>query len=147
MNPTARVLPSVPLLFPCEEAHHDPQSGEVLVRNPWATVALPPGSSFPFDVEELWVYARFTDGVGTFRLSVEMRQRYDDGSERAGGRSDIMTVTFLGGTQLGVFDRAFRMRMVPFDEPGLYEFRVLADDEELAGHTPTLRVLNLGEPP
>jgi hypothetical protein len=141
-----RVLPIVPLMFPCEQAQHDPQAGEVIVVNPWATVALPPGASFPFDVDELWVVAQLTDGVGTFRLLVEMRQRHDDGTERVVGRSDWTTLTFPGGGQLGVYDAVFRMTEVPFDEPGLYEFRVLADGEDLEGHTPTLRILDLGAP-
>jgi hypothetical protein len=54
---------------------------------------------------------------------------------------------FPGGGQLGVHDAIFRMTDVPFDEPGLYEFHVLADGEELDGHVPTLRVFDQGALP
>jgi hypothetical protein len=140
-----RVLPTVPLLFPCEEAHHEDE--QVVVLNPWAAVALPDGTSFPIDIEELWVFAQLTDGVGTFRLTVEMRQRLDDGTERRVGESPWTSLRFPGGGQLGVHDAIFRLTDVPFDEPSLYEFRVLADGEELEGHLPTLRVFDQGTLP
>jgi hypothetical protein len=146
MNPVARVLPSVPLLFPCERIEVEEADAQVVVLNPLAAVALPPGASFPFNVDELWVYAQLTDGVGTFQVAVEMRQRLDDGTERVVGRTTPVTIPFPGGGQLGVIDAAFCLTDVPIDEPGLYEFRVLADDDELEGHTPTLRMLDLETP-
>ena len=119
----------------------------MIVLNPWAAVTLPEGVSFPIDLEELWVFAQLTDGVGTFQLSIEMRQRLDDGTERPVGESSWTTLAFPGGGQLGVHDAIFRMTDVPFDEPGLYEFRVLADGEELDGPVSVLRVFDQGTPP
>jgi hypothetical protein len=135
-----RVMPTVPLLIPCQEGHEE--DGQVILLNPWAAVALPEGAGFPFDLDELWVFAQLTDGVGSFHLWIELRQRYDDGTERSVGVSEWLALEFPGGTQLGVHDALFRMTNVPFDEPGLYEFRLVADGEELSGHVPTLRILD-----
>lgn len=140
-----RVLPIVRLLVPCQEAHHDADSGEVVILNPWAVMGPPDGTGFPFDADEIWVYAQVTDGVGTFGLAVEVRQVYDDDRpDRAVGRGGAVTLAFPGGSQLAVYDVAFRITAVPFDEPGLYEFRVLAGDEALEGHTVTIRMLDVG---
>ena len=73
---------------------------------------------------------------------------YDDGtSPRAVGRSEVLHLTFPGANQLNVYDFPFRMTNVPFDNPGLYEFRVLADDEALEGHTAVVRLFDPGTTP
>jgi hypothetical protein len=135
-----RVLPIVTLVFPCQQAQLE--SGDVIILNPWASVALPDGVSFPIDLEELWIFAQLTDGVGTFKVSVEMRRRFDDGTVQAVGDSPLITLSFPGGGQLGVQDAIFRMTNVPFDDPGLYEFILMADGEELDCQVPVLRVFD-----
>lgn len=140
-----RVFPTVHLLVPCESAHHE--SEEVILANPWATIILPEGASFPFDLDDLCVFAQLTDGVGSLELSVEMCQHYDDGTVRIVGTGSWMPVTFSGGTQLGVYDAVFHLSNVPFDEAGLYEFRIVADDVVLDGHRAILRILDWGPLP
>ena len=144
MTPPNRVFPTVTLAVPCLKAEYDTQTGEVVVRNPLAVIGLPPGQSFPFDAEEVWVYAQLTGGLGAFRLAIELRERLLDGSERVVGRSGMGDWTFTPGNRLFVIDAVFCLTAVPFDNPGLYEFWVLADDQELDGHVPVLRMLDTG---
>jgi hypothetical protein len=140
-----RVPPTVRLLFPCEYAERDPQTNNIIVHNPLAVAALPPGMTYPIDVEELWVFTQLSEGVGLFHLSVEMRQVYDGSrAERLVGRSEVVALDFPGASQLNVYDVEFRMVNVPFDEPGLYELRLMSGNDELQGQTAILRVLDLG---
>jgi hypothetical protein len=142
MPPTVR--PIVRLVLPCETISHDPAAGRIVLTNPIAVAS----HTAPFDVPELWVYSQLTAGVGTFRLSVDLRQVYDDGTPpRVVGRSDMLHLTFPGANQLNVYDIPFRMADVPFDGPGLYEFRVLADDTDLEGHTAVVRLFDPGTTP
>jgi hypothetical protein len=138
------VRPIVRLVLPCDAASHDPAAGRITLTNPIAVAS----HTAPFDVPELWVYTPLTAGVGTFRLSVDLRQVYDDGTPPgAVGRSEVRHLTFPGANQLNVYDVPFRMTNVPFDEPGLYEFRVLSDDDQLEGHTSVARLFNPGTTP
>lgn len=137
------VRPIVRLVMPCDEVHHDPAADRVTLIDPLPVAALPPGQSFPVVVTELWVYTQLTEGVGTFRLSVEVRQVYDEGiPPRPVGRSETRHLTFPGANQLNVYDVPFRVTDVPFEGPGFYEFRVLADDQELQGQTALMRVFD-----
>lgn len=138
------VRPVVRLVLPCESAVHDSTARRITLTNPIAVAA----HTAPFEVPELWVYTQLTAGVGTFRLSVDLRQVYDDGTPpRPVGWSELRHLTFPGANQLDVYDVPFQMRDVPFDQPGLYEFRVLADDAELEGHTAVVRLFNPGATP
>lgn len=137
------VPPVVRLVVPCEAIDHDTAANRIVLTNPLAVAEIPDGATLPFDVAELWVYAQLAEGVGTFRLSVDLRQVYDDGTPpRSVGRSELRQLTLPGASQLTVFDIPFRMTDVPFDGSGLYEFRVLAGDEELEGRTAVLRILD-----
>lgn len=140
-----RVPPTVRLLFPCEKAERHPQTNHTIIYNPLAVAALPVGMTYPIDVEELWVFTQLSEGVGLFHLSVEMRQVYDGNrADRPVGRSEVLALVFPGANQLNVYDVEFRMTNVPFDEPGLYEFRLMSGDDGLQGQTAILRVLDLG---
>ena len=139
------VLPAVKLIFPCDAAVINLADLKWELKNPWAVVRLPQGAKFPFRVVDLWVYAQLTDGVGSFDLRVEMRQRRDDGTQRTVGASVPTRIDFPGGHQLRAFDTAFQLKKVPFREAGLYEFYVTADGHgELQGRTAELRVLGTG---
>jgi hypothetical protein len=137
-----RVLPIVRLLFACDWAERDEVDEKWLLKNPWAVVSLPQGASFPFDAEEIWLYAQFAEGVGEFQLAVEIRQLRDDGSVKTIQRSAPVEADFAGGNQLTVVDLGIRMTNVPFDEPGLYQFRVMANYAELSGQLAEIRVLD-----
>ena len=93
----------------------------------------------------MWQYAQLTEGVGEFDLAVEMRRVLAEDKRLTIGRSQPERIEFGGGNRLLVFDTVFHMINVPFDEPGLYEFCVMANYVELQGPTAVLRVLDLGE--
>jgi hypothetical protein len=138
-----RVAPIIRLMFVCDEAMLDPDDDKWTLTNPWAVVGLPPDATFPFDVDELSVYAQFTDGVGVFDLAVEVRRVMPDESRVAVVRSDPARLTFPGGNQILADEWVFLLTHVPLDEPGLYEFVAVAGDDELQGHTALVRVLDL----
>lgn len=46
---------------------------------------------------------------------------------------------------MAVIDTVFRLTQVPFDEPGLYQFRVMANYAELKGQIAEIRVLDRRE--
>lgn len=91
----------------------------------------PEDVEFPF-VAELWMFARFT-GTGVHKLSVEVYAIPPDEDEAEAelvlGRKPY---TCRFGNEPTGLSRAWRLRGVPFPRPGLYEFRLLNDDEVLA---------------
>ena len=130
------VKPVVHLFFPCDEAVLDLADEKWTLKNPWHTVAMPPGITANFVQEEIWLYAQLTGGVGTFRFSVQLR----DETGRVVGKSKPSDERDLsGGNQ--VFEEVFHLIRVPFDTPGLYEFKLLGNHAELEGGTAYLRVL------
>jgi hypothetical protein len=137
-----RVLPTVRLLFPCDDAVFDASSNKWVLTNPWAVVMPPPGTTFPFDHDRLWLYAQLTDGVGEVDLVAELRRVLADGNQRSIKRwKNTESLKFPGGQQLQVFDLAFALTAVPFDEPGIYEFGLMANYVPLKGQTAEFRVL------
>ena len=141
------VLPTVRLIFPCDDAQIDPQTQKWVIRHPWSTVFLPAGARFPFRLVEMKVYAQLTDGIGSFRLSVEMVQVRDDGSRRFIGAGAATQMSFPGNQRFLALDGVFHMKRVPFREAGLYEFRMIAETgadefQPLPGQTALLRVLD-----
>ena len=142
-----RVPPTVRLLVPCEEAQQDQDTDQLLILNPLALVGLPPDLTFPIEVEELSVYAQVTHGIGVFPLSVEVRQVYDGNEEdRVVHQSEPLTLTFPTAARLEIYHLVFQLKNVPFDEPGIYEFRLLSDAEEFESPVATLRVLDQRAP-
>jgi len=125
-----RVLPKVRLFFPCDSATLDPADNKWVLKNPWHTVGLPPGASFPFRVVEIWLYAQLTDGIGDFQLSVQLR---DSESQTILGTSPPTQREFVGGNQWAVIEEVFHMTMIPFPRANLYEFKLLANHAELEG--------------
>jgi hypothetical protein len=143
------VLPAVRLLFACDDAIRDDHDEKWVLKHPWSTVMLPEGATFPFLAEELYIFALMTDGVGTFDLRVELWQVGEDGRRRFVGQSAVKPMTFRAGDQLLAFDEVFKMRRVPFQEAGLYRFRVIAElgdggQQPLAGTT-LMRLLDRRE--
>lgn len=121
----ARVLPIVRLFFPCDAAVLDLQDMTWSLRNPWHTVWMPPGVTERFVQREVWLYAQLTDGIGTFRLNVEL---LDEGG-------------IVPQNQLLVTEAVFHMTNVPFPRPGLFTFKLKANYAELQGGTAELRAL------
>lgn len=135
-----RVVPLVRLVLPVRRALIDLADEQWVLRDPLAIAYLPAGKRFPFRKSELWVYVQLTDGLGTWEVAVEMRQRRDDGSYRFVGIGAMTPLEFEPGPRLATKATAFELRNVPFREEGLYEFRVVAQTSDSA--TPTYEALN-----
>jgi hypothetical protein len=130
------VKPVVRLFFACDEAVLDLEEGKWTLKNPWHTVAMPPGVTKNFCQKEVWLYAQFTGGVGTFSLSVHL---LDDAGVVV-GKSKPSLWELSGGNQ--VFEEVFHLIDVPFPRPALYEFRLMGNHAELEGGMTYLRVLS-----
>jgi hypothetical protein len=131
------VLPKVRMFIPCLGVVLEPNR-PCAIHSPLHTIRMLPGVSKNYLVDELWFYVVLTDGVGTFRLSVELRG--DEGIVVA--RSEVRTIVFAGGKQLDMQEFPIHMAPVPFARPGIYEFRLLANHAHLQeGGTALLRVL------
>jgi hypothetical protein len=135
------VKPVVRLFFPCDEARLDSTDQKWWLKNPWHTVQMPPGISENFAQEEIWLYAQLTGGVGTFRFSVRLQEETGHVIFKS-KPSDERELS--GGNQ--VFEEVFHLTRVPFDTPGLYEFKLLGNHAELEGGIAELRVFP-GEQP
>lgn len=129
------VKPIVRLFFPCDEALLDLDDQKWTLKNPWHTVAMPPGITGNFIQEEIWLYTQFTGGVGTFDFSVHLMN--EEGLVI--GKSKPSRWELSGGIE--VFEEVFRMTHVPFVRPGLYAFKLMANHAEIEGGTAYLRVL------
>jgi hypothetical protein len=116
------VLPKVRMFIPCLSVDLAP--GKVrTIHGPLHTIRMPPGLVDNYLLEEIWFYVVLTDGIGTFRLRIEMRG--DD--DIALKRSAPVAVAFKAGMQLNTTELAIGMRMVPFPRAGLYAFRLVAN--------------------
>jgi hypothetical protein len=136
--PVANVVkPVVWLFFLCDEAMLELEDGKWWLKRPWpGTVTMPPGVTHNHCQEELWLYAQMSGGVGTFHLSVQLVN--EDG--QVIGRTDPpITRELSGGNEW--LEEVWHWIDVPFDRPGLYEFRLVGNYAELDGGTVHLRVL------
>ena len=133
-----RVLPVVRLFFACDSAVQDLADEKWSLKNPWHTVQMPLGVTKKFGQEVIWLYAQLTGGVGDFNMTVELDDF--DTDTRIGEPSQPEPWAFVGG-QLPAVELVFRMDRVPFPKPGLYVFKLNANDAELEGGTSELRVL------
>jgi hypothetical protein len=140
-----RILPRALLLFACDDAVRRESDRKWVLYNPWSVVALPSGARFPFDLQEMWLYAQLTEGVGEFELHVEMRLVELDGGRKLIHRGKPIRLEFPTGNQLHVLDAVFHLTKIPFDEAGLYEFQVWAPHVVLEGPTALIRVLDSGD--
>jgi hypothetical protein len=125
------------MFIPCLAVDVEPGK-PVTIHNPLHTIRMAPGVSAKYLLDEMWFYVVLTDGVGTFRLSVELHG-VDDIVLR---KTEPEKVTFVGGSQLNVRELRIPMESVPLTRPGLYEFRLIANHAHLEdGGTALLRVL------
>jgi hypothetical protein len=131
------VLPKVRMFVPCIAVRL--QRGKaVTIRSPLHTIRMPSGVTDKYLLDEAWFYTVLTDGVGRFRLSVELRDMDDIILQK----SEPQELVFSGGDQLNVKEVGVCMTSVPFPRPGLYEFKLIANHAHLEqGGTAFLRVL------
>lgn len=135
-----RILPSVKLIFACDDAVVDLADEKWALKHPWYVVELPAGADFPFDIPDAWVFVRLADGVGTFDIGVELVRLDEDGGERRVGRSRSVRLTFSAADRWNPADMAFEFGRTTFDRAGIYELRAVAGYAPLDGTEATFRV-------
>src|ERR1700686_681720 len=102
------VLPKVRMFIPCLAVDLEPGK-PVAIHSPLHTIRMAPGVSEKYLLDELWFYVVLTDGVGTFRLSVELYGM----DEVVLGKSMLTQVAFLGGAQLTAKEVPIQMTSAP----------------------------------
>jgi hypothetical protein len=65
------VLPKVRMFIPCLAVDLEPGKSRT-IYSPLHTIRMLSGVSEKYLLNEMWFYVVLTDGVGTFRLSVEL---------------------------------------------------------------------------
>ena len=139
--------PTVRLMIVCADAVLNlPESmdfslGWWVIHRPFHTVWMPPGISRKFGVNELYVYAQITDGIGEFRLglTVEEVDLANPKRDRIMGRSEPRTISLENPWD--VIEESFKLTKVPFPKPGQYRFQLTESGHRLDGGTAYLRVL------
>lgn len=131
------VLPNVRMFIPCFAVDLEP-GATCTIHFPLHTIRMPPEHGTKFVLDEIWFYVVLTDGLGSFRLTVELCS--EEGIILR--RSPPSPVTFKAGGQLTVTELAIPMTDAPLPHPGLYEFRLVANHAVVQeGGTALLRVL------
>jgi hypothetical protein len=119
--------PFVLQFLPCESAVYDLGTGAWVLTRPLFDVRLPPQASFPFVLDEIALYVQMTEGVGTHNLQVEIRVPI---TQARVFRTPAFVRPFPDNLA-EVVEEVFYLRNVPIRSPGEYEFRLLADGQEL----------------
>jgi hypothetical protein len=130
------VMPKTRMFIPCLAVDLEPGK-PITIHNPLHTIRMAPGVIAKYLLDELWFYVVLTDGVGTFRLSVELHGMDDF----LLGKCKPVPVTFIGGKQLTAKEVRIQMKSAPIPCPGLYEFRLIANHAHVENGTALLRVL------
>jgi hypothetical protein len=131
------VLPKVRMFIPCMNVVLEPGTVRT-IYGPLHTIRMPPGVNENYLLDEICFFVVLTDGVGTFRLRVEMRGDDDIVLKR----SEPVLCQFKGGMQLDAIEVAITINLVPIPCAGLYEFHLIANHAQLhEGGVAALRVL------
>ena len=144
---TNRPRPVVRIFAVCTDADlATPESGDLAsgwweLKNFLHTVWMPPGVVKGFGVEELFVYAQLTDGVGAVSLGITVEEinLTNSNRNRLVGRSNPEVMTFNDTWE--VVEVTFKLVRVPFPRPGQYHFRLMENGQQLEGGSAFLRVL------
>src|SRR5688572_14368473 len=89
------VLPKVRMFIPCMNIDIGPHTS-CTIHSPLHTIRMPPGITAKYKIDAISFYIVLTDGVGAFRLRVELH-----GDEQTVlKRTDSVLCQFKGGSQL-----------------------------------------------
>jgi hypothetical protein len=119
------VAPLVRRVVVCRkvEAGTGPFGLPYTVRGVETTLRSPAGQSFPLVERELWLFVQYTDGAGTHAVRFELVRQYLE-SEEVVLAYDLPPIHLTRG-RFFVLNRGYRLPLMPFAEPGVYEFRII----------------------
>ncbi|AWM37790.1 hypothetical protein GobsT_41890 [Gemmata obscuriglobus] len=104
------------------EAASGPLGLPYTARGIETTIRPPVGGAFPYAEQELWLFVQYADGQGTHPVRFELvRQRLE--TEDPVVAFDLPPIHMTRG-RFFVLNRGYRLALVPFPEPGIYEFRI-----------------------
>ena len=86
---------------------------------------VPPGTEFPFEVDEFWTYLRVFNmnaGTGTIPFFLTLLRTGMPGTPQRIWTRPYTQIPFRPGR--GVVEAAFSLKRVTFPAPGWYEFRL-----------------------
>ena len=148
-------LPVVVSAMVCRNARIAP-NGCLIIEDPLFVMELPTNSKFPYREEELYVVFFLQDGIGDFRIGLEMG-RFESGAEFGtenfrviGSQSDPVVASFSSRNRLFPRARVHKYKKAPFAREGFYGFRLvsLRDSNDgadvLAGPMARLTMLERG---
>ena len=115
-NPTVRHLIVCRRPNPIDAAYREAILRVVFALHP------PSGVNYPFRLPELHVFAQIAGGVGTFEFSIEVFRMDTDPILIAAAPP----IEFKFEDRIAAYSFFRGFRMIPFERPGLYEFRLFA---------------------
>jgi hypothetical protein len=117
--------PIVRHFIACERVEVSPEGRQVSLVNVVYALRPLPDASYPILHPQLWLFAQMTDGQGQFPFSIDMVFMDDEET-----LFSLPSVTLdLGQDPLAVRGWAKQLTKILFEKPGIYEFRLLCDDE------------------
>jgi hypothetical protein len=117
------IIPVVKSVYVCDEVVRDPVSGKVSVLNLWETVRPPAGSTFPYRLRKVCVFAWMRGGRGRVRTRVDIVQAATD---TLVGRTRDLVVDF---TQRVAHFAVYRLHRFPFPQPGDYRVELYCENQ------------------
>jgi hypothetical protein len=127
-SPFAPVVRRVLLCRKVEVTNAGLPDEEYVIRGILDTVRPLSDVPFPFLARGLWIFVQFSDGQGVHSVKLRV-YREDDGS--LAGDFTLPPVR-MTRERLAVLSRAYKLPVIPFRSPGVYEFRVVCGESVAA---------------
>ncbi len=108
------VIPVAKSVYVCDEVVRDPTSGKVSVLNLWDTVGPPAGTTFPYALAKVCIFAWLRGGRGRVRSRIDIVQASTD--TLVGRTADFVLDFTIRTTHFA----NYRLNRFPFPEPGYY---------------------------
>jgi len=122
------IPPIVRYLVLCEECRRDPANPrKISAINLMGYVQPAEGLAYPFEIQEIVALGMLTEGRGSARFRIEVVKDFDQPIYRGVDQS----VTF-GSDPLQLVVLTFRILRLRLPSTGVYEFRLLCDDVQIA---------------
>jgi hypothetical protein len=118
------IKPVAKMVYVCDEVIGDPLTGKVNLLNLWDAIRVPAGSSFPYSLGKLCVFAWWRDGFGKVRTRIDIVQASTEAIIR---RSGDFVIDFPRRT-MAVFAR-YKFERCVFPAPGYYYIELYCENE------------------
>jgi hypothetical protein len=121
-------IPNVRHFIACARVERSPSGRTVSLINLLHTLRPLAGHGFPLRFPEIWLYAQMSDGLGELAFQLQVVECDSETSIR----SSAPVTMDLGTDPLIVFGWPVRLLALEFPRPGLCEFRLHCNGQELA---------------